>query len=109
MFDQIYLTGFKKFGNHDVNPTQLVSEHFAKQEIPGLKCSVVEVTTKDADAYIESIKQELVSTPNKKILNIHFGVGPNTVYRFEKCCYNNKDFGIPDNIGYQPSKEKICL
>jgi len=56
MFDQIYLTGFKKFGNHDVNPTQLVSEHFAKQEIPGLKCSVVEVTTKDADAYIESIK-----------------------------------------------------
>jgi len=25
MFDQIYLTGFKKFGNHDVNPTQLVA------------------------------------------------------------------------------------
>jgi hypothetical protein len=35
------------------------------------------------------------------------GVGPNNVYHLETCGYNNKDFGIPDNDGYQCFKEKI--
>jgi hypothetical protein len=35
------------------------------------------------------------------------GVGPNKVYHLETCGYNNKDFGIPDNDGYQCFKEKI--
>jgi hypothetical protein len=60
----------------------LVSEHFAEQKIPGLRCATVEVTTKDADAYINSIREAVVSSKEKKILNIHFGVGPNKVYRF---------------------------
>lgn len=68
----------------------------------GLRCSVVEVTAKDADAYINKIQQQLVASKGKKVLNLHFGVGPNKVYNLERFCFNNKDFGIPDNDGYQP-------
>lgn len=37
------------------------------------------------------------------------GVGPNKVYFIEKCAYNNKDFRIPDNSGYQPCDQQICM
>ena len=97
MFDQILLTGFKVFGGHDVNPTQLVAEHFIQHPRKGVSCSVVEVTAKDADAYIEKAKQQVLCSKDKKILNLHFGVGPNKVYYLEQICYNNKDFRIPDN------------
>ncbi len=50
----------------------------------------------------------MIGNKDKKILNIHFGVGPNEVYYLERCCYNNKNFGIADNLGYQPKNEKIC-
>lgn len=36
------------------------------------------------------------------------GVGPNKVYYLEQCGYNNKDFRIPDNDGYQCKNERIC-
>ena len=98
----MYLTGFKKFGNHAVNPTQLLAEHYLNSKVSNVHASVVEVTTKDVDTYIDSMKGILADKGNKKILNLHFGVGPNKVYYLEKCCYNNKDFGIPDNLGYQP-------
>ncbi len=52
MFDQVFMTGFKVFGGHEVNPTQLVAEHFSQAKVPGLTCTVVEVTAKDADAYV---------------------------------------------------------
>lgn len=41
------------------------------------------------------------------MLHLHFGVGPYIVYKLESHSYNNKNFGIPDNIGYQPINEKI--
>lgn len=37
------------------------------------------------------------------------GVAPINNYHLEKCGYNTKDFRIPDNIGYQPRNEQICL
>ena len=101
MFDEVYLTGFKIFGSYEANPTQLLAEHFGKSGIPGLSCSVVEVTAKDADEYVGRIGQK-VKGGEKRVLNLHFGVGPNKVYHLERCCYNNKDFCIPDNEGYQP-------
>jgi hypothetical protein len=57
MFDRVYLTGFKKFGDHDVNPTQMLAEHFATLNISGLTCSVIEVTVEDVDSYINKTKQ----------------------------------------------------
>jgi hypothetical protein len=36
------------------------------------------------------------------VLHLHFGVGPNLVYKPESMAYNNKNFSIPDNAGYQP-------
>ena len=58
------------------------------------------VTVKAVDEYIEELKAQPVEE-NARVLNLHFGVGPNKVYFLEKCGYNNKDFRIPDNDGYQ--------
>lgn len=107
MFDQVLLTGFKVFGGHEVNPTQLIAEYFMEHPRKGVSCSVVEVTVKDVDAYISKTKEKVMCSKGQKILNLHFGVGPNTVYKLEQLCYNNKDFGIPDNEGYQPRKQLI--
>ena len=102
MFDMVHLSGFKKFGNYQENPTQLVSEHFFKQHIPNLLCSVVEVTTVDADGYIHFLKQQIQAHPGRRILILHLGVSGRKTYSLESCAYNQKDFSIPDNAGYQP-------
>jgi pyrrolidone-carboxylate peptidase len=81
MFDQIYLTGFQKFGDHDVNPTELIAAHFAGANIPGLTSSVLEVTVEGVDSYIAKTRAAIAAQNNKRILNLHFGVGPNTVYK----------------------------
>jgi pyroglutamyl-peptidase len=107
MFDFIYLTGFKKFGGHEVNPTEEVVKAIEAQNVPRVRCSVVEVTTVDVDNYIAKTLEEVEGKKDEKILHLHFGVGPNMVYRLETTAYNNKDFSIPDNIGYKPSKEQI--
>ena len=108
MFDAIFLTGFKKFGNHAVNPTEEVVKAIEGRGIAGVRCSIVEVTAADADKYVEAVRSELAQRKGEKILHLHFGVGPNKVYHLETAAYNNKDFRIPDNAGYQPRNEKIA-
>lgn len=61
---------------------------------------------KDVDEYIEKMKENIKDS-EERILNLHLGVGPNQVYFLEQCCYNNKDFRIPDNNGYQCHNIKI--
>lgn len=47
MFDQIYLTGFKSFGNVDVNPTELLIDHFLEKEHPRIaKATKLDVVAK---------------------------------------------------------------
>lgn len=43
----------------------------------------------------------------KKVLHLHFGVGPNLTYFLESTAYNNKHFRIPDNAGYRPRNQPI--
>lgn len=104
MYDHVYLTGFKKFGEHTVNPTE---EAVKSVSMAGVTCSIVEVTTADVDKYIERISEEVGRRKGQRVLHLHFGVGPNKVYRPESFGYNNKTFRIPDNLGYQPQNEKI--
>jgi pyrrolidone-carboxylate peptidase len=56
MFDQVFLTGFKKFGNCEVNPTELICEELKKYELGGVSCRTIEVTVEDVDEYIEQTK-----------------------------------------------------
>jgi pyroglutamyl-peptidase len=104
MYDHIYLTGFKKFGTHEVNPTEEVVNAI---HIEGVTCNIVEVTTVDVDGYIHRISHELAERKGQSVLHLHFGVGPNSVYKPESYAYNNKTFSIPDNLGYQPQDEPI--
>ena len=44
-------------------------------------CNILEVATVDVDNYIDRIKQELSEKKNRRVLHLHFGVGPNLVYK----------------------------
>ena len=83
MFDQVYLTGFKIFGGVECNPTQLLAEHYSKAGIKNLSCEIVEVAAKCVDEYVEKVKEceeKSEESEGKRILNLHFGVGPNKIY-----------------------------
>ena len=101
MFQRINVTGFSAFQGVDLNPTELIVDELSKLSIPVLGVErKLEVTVKAVDEYID----EMASKPmgeNERVLNLHFGVGPNQVYFLETCGYNNKNFRIPDNNGYQ--------
>ena len=84
MFDEIYLTGFKIFGDHSANPTEMIAQHFQKNPHLQVTASIVEVSAKDADVYIEQTKQKIKERqkerPGLRVLNLHCGVGPNKIY-----------------------------
>lgn len=92
------MTGFKKFADVDVNPTELIIDELIKNPINNVHVSKLDVTVEDVDRYIQETKNKQCQS-EKNILNLHFGVGPNKVYFLESCAYNNKDFRIPDNSG----------
>lgn len=52
MFDWVYLTGFKKFGGHETNPTEEVVNAITAKNRPRVTCQVLEVTTVAVDQYI---------------------------------------------------------
>ena len=103
MYNEVHLTGFKKFGDVTVNPTELIVDELTSSPIPQVHPTKLDVTVDEVNNYI-SAKVKEQCEPGKKILNIHFGVGPNKVYFLENCAYNNKDFRIPDNSGKQCQK-----
>lgn len=108
MFQKVNVTGFQAFGNIDVNPTELVVNSFIEKPHPKQgDARKLDVTVKAVDEYVEEMCAK-AKEDHLKTVNLHFGVGPNKVYFLEMCAYNNKDFRIPDNSGYQCNKEKIC-
>lgn len=111
-FHQIILTGFKTFGSHSKNPTEELISSLTEQEMKQRRIAkkfALDVTCTEVDCFAGQLKQEFDELkPGKKVLIVHMGVGPNKVYFLEECAYNNKDFSIPDNSGYQPCKEQIC-
>ena len=79
MYEEVHLTGFKKFGEITVNPTELIVDDLTSSPIPHVNPRKLDVTVDEVDKYVvEKIKEQCKS--DKKILNIHFGVGPNKVY-----------------------------
>lgn len=102
------LTGFKTFGDHNFNPTEVVVQSITEDEMKKHHISkklTLDVTCKDVDCFTEQLCKELDGIDeDKPLLVVHMGVGPNIVYYLEQCAYNNKDFRIPDNSGYQPER-----
>lgn len=45
MYDEIHLTGFKKFGNVSVNPTELIVDDLTKNPLENVHVSKLDVTT----------------------------------------------------------------
>ena len=52
MYDEICLTGFKKFGNVQVNPTELIVDELTNSPIPHVHPTKLDVTVDEVDKYI---------------------------------------------------------
>lgn len=52
MYDEIHVTGFKKFGNVAVNPTELIIDELLKDAISNVYPSKLDVTVDEVDKYI---------------------------------------------------------
>lgn len=106
----IFVTGFGAFGGHETNPTTEIIEALSANNDDSIVYDVLEVSTVAVDKYVTERHERanLSLTDNHSNVSIHLGVdGSRDTFNLETCCYNNKDFRIPDVAGYQPLKEPI--
>lgn len=106
----VFVTGFGAFGGHETNPTTEIIEALSVSKDDSIVYDVLEVSTAAVDNYV-NLRHEranLSLTDNHSNVSIHLGVdGSRNTFNLETCCYNNKDFRIPDVAGYQPLKGQI--
>jgi pyroglutamyl-peptidase len=85
-----------------------------------IECVLLETSANNVNETLSKLYTKLVNktttttktteTTETKIIIIllHLGVDENsTTFKLEKCAYNEATFRIPDQKGYQPTKEKI--
>ncbi len=58
MYEEVYLTGFKKFGDVDVNPTELIIDELSHNPINNVHVSKLDVTVEEVDNYIQEKKKQ---------------------------------------------------
>ena len=52
MYEEVHLTGFKKFGGIAVNPTELIVDDLTSSPIPHVHPTKLDVTVDEVDKYI---------------------------------------------------------
>ena len=103
----LYLTGFGPFGEVKSNPTSEILEFLRcggplTSECVKERIDILDVSTTAIDEYFED--KHLASNN----ISIHLGVNSKaTKFALESTAYNNMDFRIPDDNGYQPEKVQI--
>lgn len=71
-------------------------------------CEVYEVSAEATTQGLKKIQSPKDPKDNVKYIFIHFGVNESeTELRLEQCSYNEADFRIPDQRGYQPIQQPI--
>jgi pyroglutamyl-peptidase len=78
------------------------------------ECVLLETSANNVNETLSKFYTKLVNTTTTttttktNIIFLHLGVDENsTTFKLEKCAYNEATFRIPDEKGYQPTKEKI--
>jgi len=120
------VTGFGPFRDSKQNPTSAIAQKLKDylrerggQEggeiAASTKTMVIEVALETARQKMDDIYQEIWSTYGGSsserrpvVIMLHLGVnyrGQN--FQLESHAYNDADFRIPDELGYQPKHEKI--
>jgi pyroglutamyl-peptidase len=106
MTRSILVTGFEAFGGCSVNPSMLIAQALAHQDIAGLTV-LGEVLPVIHSASGERVI-ELVSRHQPGVV-LCFGQGSpeQTGLRIERLAANIRDYPIPDNAGHQATGESV--
>jgi pyroglutamyl-peptidase len=126
------VTGFGPFQDAKVNPTMIlarklveylkVKEEAAEQSSIGspthrvplssmTQTLVIETAADAVQQQINALSDQIISKrgeTNKMVVLLHLGVNyRGTHFQVESCAYNEADFRIPDERGYQPRNKAI--
>ena len=106
------ITGFGPFGGVPVNPTSQIADQlvaFLQQQEANEKLDrVVETTILEVSAKAVREFLDHLSIQRQHVVMLHLGVNyRGTGFQLETCAYNDATFRIPDEQGYQPTKESI--
>lgn len=130
---KILVTGFGPFGGVPENPTNLMvrdlpsflqghktgngnerpSNGSWKQKVLGkvLTWRIVETSAQGVREALDDLETAILAANDgteQKVFVLHMGVNINaTGFQLERCAYNDATFRIPDERGYQPTKETI--
>lgn len=97
---RLLVSGFGKFNGVEDNPTTVLVNRLQRENVSvNRKFHIFEVSTKAVDS--ELVQEE-------GVFCIHLGVNSKALkVNLELNAYNNMDFRVPDEQGYQPTECKI--
>ena len=104
---RLLLTGFGKFSGVERNPTQSLVKYFINRKKKGI--DVVEgVNTKMKILEVSVDACDKVAEKSRANIFVHLGVNyRGTAVQLEQVAYNNMDFRVADQKGYQPKRRRI--
>lgn len=102
MITYFILTGFKKFCNYKINPSEIIVDRIKHPNI--LNKFVVDVSVRDVDYYISLIcKITKKLSLNNRIIILHIGLDFNSdQIILEHGAVNQMTFGCKDNNNFMP-------
>jgi pyrrolidone-carboxylate peptidase len=111
---QFVVTGFGPFDTIAVNPTEMICRNLGSHWQPSnselrprlVRSEIIETSAEAAQQTLADIFLQcdrFLST-----IVIHLGLNKNaTCFHLEQCAYNEADFRVPDQRGYQPHREPV--
>lgn len=113
------VTGFGPFNGVPDNPTSILVKELpdylqqSSSDIPDgdmlsacTETMIIETSAEAVRQEIESLCQKLEPYPSAIVL--HLGVDASSKrFHLEKCAYNDATFRVPDEKGYQPTREPV--
>lgn len=103
----VYVTGFGEFHGVKENPSMKIVEELRSKQFcvdgHSVVFEVLEVSVEYCRDFISKLDFD-----NNCYIFVHIGVDSNgTAIKLEQCAYNNMNFRVPDERGYQPQLTQI--
>lgn len=107
------VTGFGPFQHSTENPTTVIAtklkDYVRDTNISLLTTLVIETSAEAAQAETDRLKDTIAKQNNGNVVVLlHMGVNcMGTRFQLEQCAYNEANFSIPDEKGFQPRHEEV--
>ncbi|KAI2491435.1 Pyroglutamyl peptidase [Fragilaria crotonensis] len=107
------VTGFGPFQHSTENPTTVIAtklkDYVRDTNISLLTTLVIETSAEAAQAETDRLKETIAKQKNGNVVVLlHMGVNcMGTRFQLEQCAYNEANFSIPDEKGFQPRHEEV--